>query len=117
MRLVTPAEARMVESPPDDLLVLLCNVPLGEYLVEQDDSRRMRVLWRLSPGEPPDGALDPAPAWALSTGAWREPDQPSPITAPRSTQTPRDQDAAPGTFAARAKHLVGVLHLLGAPDY
>ena len=34
----------------------------GEYLVE--DTGGYCVLWRISGGEPRDGALDPAPAWA-----------------------------------------------------
>jgi hypothetical protein len=43
--------------------VLLADAPIGEYLIEQvGDQRR---LWRLSEGEPPDGALEPAEAWRL----------------------------------------------------
>jgi hypothetical protein len=54
----------MQESLPDDLLELLEDVPLGYYLVERNGLRL--VLWRLSEGEPPDGALEPAEDWALA---------------------------------------------------
>jgi len=51
---------------PNELLDLLATdaVPLGEYLFElRDDGARL--LWRISEGAPPDGALDPADEWAL----------------------------------------------------
>ena len=53
----------MLEPLPDDLVELLEGVPIGEYLVQQDDTRR--ILWRLTDGEPPDGALEPAEDWAM----------------------------------------------------
>jgi hypothetical protein len=37
--------------------------PLGQYLVERRGV--WLLLWRLSDGEPPDGALEPAANWAL----------------------------------------------------
>jgi hypothetical protein len=46
-----------------DLDVLLMDAPLGNYLVEKRGS--VRLLWRLSEGEPADVALEPAEAWAL----------------------------------------------------
>jgi hypothetical protein len=53
----------MQELPPDELLELLEDAPLGHYLVERRGPRR--ILWRLTEGEPPDGALEPADDWAL----------------------------------------------------
>jgi hypothetical protein len=53
----------MLEPLLDDLVELLEGVPIGEYLVQQDDTRR--ILWRLTDGEPPDGALEPAEDWAI----------------------------------------------------
>jgi hypothetical protein len=50
-----------------DVVVLLEGVPCGDYLLECRDG--WRILWRLTDGEPPDGALEPAEAWALSDGA------------------------------------------------
>jgi hypothetical protein len=46
---------------------LLADAPLGDYLLEQRD--HIRLLWRLTEGEPPDGALEPAEAWALPPAA------------------------------------------------
>jgi hypothetical protein len=55
----------MQESLPDDLAAeLLDDVPIGQYLVEHRGL--WRILWRISEGEPPDGALEPADDWALS---------------------------------------------------
>jgi hypothetical protein len=58
---------RMQEPLSDDLLALLENVPLGQYLVERRDQQLL--LWRLSDGEPPDGALEPADAWRMDCAA------------------------------------------------
>jgi hypothetical protein len=54
----------MQESPPDDLLELLAAAPIGQYLVEL--SGHWQVLWRLTDGEPPDGAFEPAENWTLA---------------------------------------------------
>jgi hypothetical protein len=43
--------------------VFLADAPIGEYLIEQVGNQRR--LWRISEGEPPDGALEPAEAWRL----------------------------------------------------
>ena len=48
------------DDPAGDLLE---NAPLGQYLVERRSI--WLLLWRLSEGEPPDGALEPAADWAL----------------------------------------------------
>jgi hypothetical protein len=48
----------------DQATELLNDVPLGEYLLEQRG--RWLLLWQITAGEPPDGAFDPAEAWALS---------------------------------------------------
>jgi hypothetical protein len=53
-----------MQEVPDDLgAELLEDAPLGDYLLEQ--SGIWRILWRLSEGEPPDGAFEPAESWAL----------------------------------------------------
>jgi hypothetical protein len=54
----------MLELLSDDLVERLEGVPMGQYLIEQRGL--WFVLWRLSEGEPPDGALEPATDWALS---------------------------------------------------
>jgi hypothetical protein len=54
----------MPEPRSDDLLELLEDAPLGQYLLERIGLRF--ILWRLSDGEPPDGALEPAEDWVLS---------------------------------------------------
>ena len=46
-----------------DLLAADDAVPPGAFLVEVRDG--VRVLWRISEGGPPDGAVDPAPGWSL----------------------------------------------------
>jgi len=61
------AMSRPVDKLTPELLDLLTGdaLPPGAYLVEQRDDGE-RVLWRLSDGAPPDGALDPAPGWSHS---------------------------------------------------
>ena len=55
---------RMQELLSDDPAgELLEDAPLGQYLVERRGV--WLLLWRLSEGEPPDGALEPATDWAL----------------------------------------------------
>ena len=55
---------RMQELLSDDPAgELLEDAPLGQYLVERRGV--WLLLWRLSEGEPPDGALEPAADWAL----------------------------------------------------
>jgi hypothetical protein len=51
----------MWKPPPDDDPALLGDVPVGQYLLELVGERL--ILWRLSEGEPADGALDPAACW------------------------------------------------------
>jgi hypothetical protein len=51
----------------DPATELLEDVPLGEYFLEQRG--RWQILWRLTDGEPPDGALEPATDWALADDA------------------------------------------------
>jgi hypothetical protein len=46
-----------------DLDDLLADAPLGDYLFEHRG--RVRFLWRITDGEPPDGALEPVEAWAM----------------------------------------------------
>jgi hypothetical protein len=41
-------------------------MPLGEYLLTQEPGQQL--LWRISEGEPPDGALEPAEGWTLAAG-------------------------------------------------
>jgi hypothetical protein len=53
----------MLESRLESRVKLLEGVPIGQYLVEL--SGNWLVLWRLTDGEPPDGALEPAEDWAL----------------------------------------------------
>jgi hypothetical protein len=60
---ITLTTASMQESLPDDFLELLEDVPIGQYLVERCGIQF--VLWRLTDGEPPDGALEPADDWRL----------------------------------------------------
>jgi hypothetical protein len=48
----------------DNAAVLLVELPLGEYLLTRDSGRQL--LWRISEGEPPDGALEPAESWTLA---------------------------------------------------
>jgi hypothetical protein len=55
---------RMQEPLWDEATELLENEPMGQYLLEQTGFRR--VLWQLSEGEPPDGALEPAEHWTLA---------------------------------------------------
>jgi hypothetical protein len=58
--------------------VLLVDAPLGEYLIEQVGNQRR--LWRISEGEPPDGALEPADAWRLDRAAVEtSPQPPAPL--------------------------------------
>ena len=53
----------MQELSDDPAAELLEDAPLGQYLVERRGI--WLLLWRLSDGEPPDGALEPAADWAL----------------------------------------------------
>jgi hypothetical protein len=53
----------MQEPLSDDPTELLDGVPLGQYLTERIGARLL--LWRLTEGEPPDGALEPAVGWTL----------------------------------------------------
>jgi hypothetical protein len=46
---------------------LLADAPLGDYLIEYRG--QLRIVWRISEGEPPDGALEPADAWRLDRAA------------------------------------------------
>jgi hypothetical protein len=55
---------RMQELQPDDVFELLEDAPLGQYLAERRGI--WLILWRLSEGEPPDGAIEPADDWALA---------------------------------------------------
>jgi hypothetical protein len=48
--------------PDDPACALLREAPMGDYLLELVDG--WRLLWRLSEGEPPDGAFDAAEAWS-----------------------------------------------------
>ena len=50
------SSAEMIELPED--------APTGEYVIERRGI--WRILWRLSEGEPPDGALEPATGWTLA---------------------------------------------------
>jgi hypothetical protein len=43
---------------------LLATAPLGEYLLTRKSGQQL--LWRISEGEPPDGALEPAESWTLT---------------------------------------------------
>jgi hypothetical protein len=54
-----------VETLADKLLKLLepADVREGKYLVEL--SGGVLLVWRISPGEPADEALDPVPDWTL----------------------------------------------------
>ena len=49
----------------DDMLLdlLTDDLPCGQFLVE--DQGEVRMLWRISEGEPVDSALDPARGWWL----------------------------------------------------
>jgi hypothetical protein len=49
--------------PEDHPAELLKDVLLGQYLVERRGC--WLLLWRLTDGETPDGALEPAEDWAL----------------------------------------------------
>jgi hypothetical protein len=49
----------MVTTVIDEVLT----APVGEYLVEQHGE--LCILWRISEGEPDDGAISPAGAWWL----------------------------------------------------
>jgi hypothetical protein len=51
----------------EDLEPLLADAPSGDYLLEQRGC--VRLLWRITEGEPPDGALEPAPCWSLAPPA------------------------------------------------
>ena len=42
------------------------DLPPGDYVV--DDQGDRRVLWKISEGEPLDGALDPAPQRGAAVG-------------------------------------------------
>lgn len=53
----------MLNERTAELLSLLIDAPEGEYLAELREG--VHVLWRISEGEPQDGAMDPALAWAL----------------------------------------------------
>jgi hypothetical protein len=53
---------RMQEPRPDDP-ELLGVAPIGTYLLELRG--HTLIVWRLSEGEPPDGALESAVGWAL----------------------------------------------------
>ena len=57
----------MLDLLPEDTAVLLADMSPGEYLLEQRG--RWRILWRLTEGEPPDGALEPAADWVLGGDA------------------------------------------------
>lgn len=46
-----------------ELLLLLLDAPEGEYLLEARGE--LRLLLRISEGEPGDAALEPAEAWAF----------------------------------------------------
>jgi hypothetical protein len=46
-----------------ELLLLLLEAPEGEYLIEERGE--LRLLLRISEGEPSDTALEPAEAWAF----------------------------------------------------
>jgi hypothetical protein len=48
----------------EGLSELLAGAPLGEYLLEQTADQR--ILWRITAGAEPDGALEPAPAWWMN---------------------------------------------------
>jgi hypothetical protein len=52
-----------MELLPDDVSELLDDAPLGQHLVERRGI--WLLLWRLSDGEPPDGALEPTTDWEL----------------------------------------------------
>jgi hypothetical protein len=54
---------RMLESWLDDPAELLDEAPIGQYLVEWHGV--WRILWRLSEGEPQDGALEPVEGWVF----------------------------------------------------
>jgi hypothetical protein len=43
--------------------LLLPSDPSGDYLISEADD--IRLLLRISEGEPEDGAMDPAPFWWL----------------------------------------------------
>ena len=57
----------MLDLLPEDTAALLADVSPGEYLLEHRG--RWLLLWRLTEGEPPDGALEPALDWVLGGGA------------------------------------------------
>jgi hypothetical protein len=57
-----------MESYSDDLAAeLLDGAPLGQYLFERRG--RWILVWRISEGEPPDGALEHAEDWKLNGDA------------------------------------------------
>jgi hypothetical protein len=57
----------MLDLLPEDTAALLADVSPGEYLLEHRG--RWLLLWRLTEGEPPDGALEPALDWVLGGDA------------------------------------------------
>ena len=57
----------MLDETTAELLLLLTDVPSGEYLTELRGG--VRVLWRISEGAPADEALEPAPAWMMLPAA------------------------------------------------
>ena len=63
MRGITTVVMGMQELSDDPAGDLLEDAPTGQYLVERRGI--WLLLWRLSEGEPPDGALEPAADWAL----------------------------------------------------
>ena len=50
-----------LDADPADLLA---DAPFGDYLLEQADG--WLILWRLSEGEPSDGAFEPAEQWTMT---------------------------------------------------
>ena len=62
----------MSETLLDPTCVLLWGAPEANNLLEQVGG--WCVLWRVSEGEPPDGAIEPAKAWDRCR-SWRLPDE------------------------------------------
>jgi hypothetical protein len=64
--------------PDDPACALLLGEPMGEYLLELRPG--WRIVWRISEGEPPDGALEPAETWRLDRAAVEtSPKPPAPL--------------------------------------